>query len=115
VFTAGNPPAPQGAQVAFLQGQGSVSQSVYLAAGTYVITFDAAQRGNYNHGGQSIRVLVDGGAVGTVTPVGTAYAQYSSLSFTVTAGMHAIALAGLNPTGGDNSALVDLVAIENLY
>ena len=47
-FTSGNPPAPQGSQVAFLQGTGSFSQTVAgWAAGSYVITFDAAQRGNF--------------------------------------------------------------------
>src|SRR5262245_18458183 len=30
-----NPPAPQGSQVAFLQGNGTISQAVTLAAGTY--------------------------------------------------------------------------------
>ena len=46
-FTSGNPPAPQGVQVAFLQETGSFSQTVTgWAAGSYVLTFDAAQRGN---------------------------------------------------------------------
>ena len=45
-FTAGNPAAPQGGQVAFLQAKGSVTQSMTLAAGTYVVSFSAAQRGN---------------------------------------------------------------------
>src|SRR5262245_20339561 len=34
-FTAGNPAAPQGNQVAFLQSQGSISHAITLAAGTY--------------------------------------------------------------------------------
>ena len=47
-FTAGNPPAPQGSQVAFLQETGSFTQSVTgWAAGFYVLTFDAAQRENF--------------------------------------------------------------------
>ena len=47
-FTSGNPPAPQGVQVAFLQETGSFTQSVTgWAAGTYVLTFDAAQRENF--------------------------------------------------------------------
>ena len=60
-FTAGNPPAPQGTQVAFLQETGSFSQTVAgWAAGTYVLTFDAAQRGNYQASRQDFQVLVDG-------------------------------------------------------
>ena len=46
-FTSANPNAPEGTQVAFLQATGAISQSVAgLAAGTYVLTFDVAQRGN---------------------------------------------------------------------
>ena len=46
-FTSGNPPAPQGVQVAFLQSTGSFSQIVTgWAAGSYMLTFSAAQRGN---------------------------------------------------------------------
>src|SRR5262249_13802770 len=51
-FTAGNPAAPEGTQVAFLQGTGSFSQALNLAAGTYRLSFQAAQRGNFNQGGQ---------------------------------------------------------------
>jgi hypothetical protein len=43
-FTAGNPYAPDGTQVALLEESGSISQSVYLNAGTYNLSFMAAQR-----------------------------------------------------------------------
>src|SRR5262245_41505039 len=42
--TFGNPNAPVGTQAAFLQRKGSISQTVSLAAGTYVLGFQAAQR-----------------------------------------------------------------------
>ena len=45
--TSGNPNAPQGTQVAFAQNGGTISQAVSFTAGTYTISFDAAQRGNY--------------------------------------------------------------------
>ena len=45
-FTAGNPIAPQGSQVLFLQGKSGVSQTAMFAAGNYALTFNAAQRGN---------------------------------------------------------------------
>jgi hypothetical protein len=49
-FTAGNPDAPEGTQVAFLQGAGaSISQSLTFASGTYSLSFLAAQRGNYQY------------------------------------------------------------------
>ena len=45
-YTFGNPNAPDGTQVAILEGNGSMSQSVDLLAGSYNISFDAAQFAN---------------------------------------------------------------------
>ena len=68
-FTSGNPNAPQGSQVAFLQETGTASQSVNFAlAGTYQISFSAAQRGNYITSHETVQVLVDGTVVGTIHP-----------------------------------------------
>ena len=47
----------------------------------------------------------------TVTPSGTSYALYQTPTFTVPAGTHTIELLGLDPEGGDNTALVDQVTI----
>ena len=115
-FTSGNPPAPQGTQVAFLQTTGSFSQTVAgWAAGSYVLTFDAAQRGNYQASRQDFQVLVDGTVVGTFTPSGTSYQSYSTAAFTVTAGSHTIKFQGLDSAGGDNTAFVDQVAAGITY
>ena len=95
-------------QVAFLQGSSSVQQTFNLAAAAYTFTFDAAQRGNQNNGGQEIQVLLDGNIVGAITPQGTNYVSYTTPSFTVaTTGSHTIELLGLNPNGGDNTAFID--------
>ena len=111
-FTAGNPPAPEGAQVAFLQKTGSFSQSVAgWAAGSYVLTFKSAQRGNFGTSRQDFRVLVDGVVVGTFTPSGTSYQSYTTATFTVGAGSHTIKFQGLNTAGGDNTAFVDAVTV----
>ncbi len=111
-FTAGNPPAPQGSQVAFLQGTGSFTQTVTLwARGSYVLTFDAAQRGNYQASQQNFNVLVDGKVVNTFTPSGTSYQSCSTAVFTVTAGTHSITFQGLDSAGGDNTAFLDDVAV----
>src|SRR5205085_12525258 len=67
-FTAGNPAPPQGSQVAFLQGLGSVSQSATFAAGDYTLSLAAAQRGNFASA-QTLRVLVDGNGVATFTNI----------------------------------------------
>ena len=82
-FTAGNPPAPEGTQVAFLQKTGSFSQAVAgWAAGSYRLTFYAAQRGNTGTSRQDFRVLVDGVVVGTFTPSGTSYQVLTTAAFT---------------------------------
>ena len=111
-FTAGNPPAPQGVQVAFLQETCSISQNVAgWAAGSYVISFDAAQRGNFGTSHANFNVLVDGAVVGSFTPTGTSYQSYTTAAFTVTAGAHTITFQGLNSAGGDNTAFIDEVAM----
>jgi hypothetical protein len=111
-FTSGNPNAPQGTQVAFLQGTGTVSQAVTFAAGSYTISFSAAQRQNFQSSSQTINVTLDGNTVNTITPSGTSYASYTTSSFTVSAGSHTIAFVGTNPNGGDNTAFIDQITIQ---
>ena len=112
-FTSGNPPAPQGTQVAFLQGTGTITQNVInWAAGSYVLTFDAAQRGNFGLSQQNFEVLIDGVIVGTFIPSGTSYQTYSTVVFTVIAGAHTIEFKGLDSAGGDNTAFIDAVSIS---
>src|SRR5262249_30539555 len=67
-FTSGNPLAPQGSQVAFIQRLGSASQTATFVQGTYVINFAAAQRGNLASA-ETFSVLVDGTAVGTFNAI----------------------------------------------
>lgn len=110
-FTAGSAAAPEGGQVAFLQNTGSFSQSVNFTAGTYVLSFSAAQRANVASN-QTFQVLVDGTLVGTFNNVtGSEYTQQSTSSFTVTAGNHTVTFVGTNLNGGDNTVLVDQVAV----
>ncbi len=111
-FTSGNPAAPQGTQVAFIQGTGSFTQSVGgWAAGTYTISFDGAQRGNFGTSVENFEVLVDGYVVGTFKPTGTSYQTYTTAPFTVTAGAHTIEFLGLDTAGGDNTAFLDAVSV----
>ena len=112
-FTAGNLPTSQGSQVAFVQETGAFTQSVGgWAAGSYVITFDAAQRRNFLASHQDFKVLVDGAVVGTFTPAGPAYQGYVTAAFTVAAGPHTITFQGLDTAGGDNTALIDDVSVH---
>jgi hypothetical protein len=109
-FTTGNPAAPQGGQAAFLQGAASFTQSVPdWAAGRYFVSFIAAQRAG--GGLQDVQVLIDGAAVGTVTPGGTTYLSYLAGPFGAAAGEHTITFQALNSAGGDNTLLVDSVSV----
>ena len=110
-YTAGNPNAPQGTQAAFLQGTGSMSQSIALSAGTYQLEFLAAQRKNTQHASQTFRVLIDGSVIGTFTPGSTQYASYATGPFSVIEGTHIVAFQALNPRGGDNTVFIDVVQV----
>lgn len=111
-FTIGNPNAPQGNQVLFLQRLGAASQTVSMNAGTYVLSFDAAQRGD-RASSQTFQVLVDGNVVGTFNNLtSSGYATFSTSSFTVADGQHTIALKGTNVNnGGDNTILIDQITL----
>jgi hypothetical protein len=111
-FTGGNPNAPQGDQVAFLQDRGSVGQAVSLAPGTYTLTFRAAQRGNFQPGGpQTVRASL-AGTTRTFTPAGTDYQAFTG-TFTVTAaGTYTLLLDGL--AGGDSTAFVDDILLTRV-
>src|SRR5262249_51967102 len=97
--------APEGNQVAFLQGQASISQTLNLAPGTYTLSFLAAQRGAQS---QSFQVEINGGKVGDpIQPAGSSYQTFTTDSFTVTAGSQTvISFVGLGPTGQDNTAFI---------
>ncbi len=110
-FTSGNPTAPEGAQVAFLQQAGSMAQSASLAAGQYVLGFAAAQRANYQAGTQIVRVQVDGVTIGQYQPPGITYSSYQTAAFTIaTTGTHTITLGGVG-SGSDFTAFVDDVRL----
>ena len=111
-FTHLNPVDPAGDQVAFLQQQSSISQVISFAAGSYAISFPAAQR--YGDAGvQTIQLTVDGQAVGApVQPASTNY-ENMTINFWVSAGNHTIGLVGLNSQGGDNTAFIASVSITS--
>jgi hypothetical protein len=114
LFTIGNPNAPQGSQVAYVQALGSISQSVVFPAGTYVITFDAAQRGNVKAGGQTFQVLLDGSVIGSFNNIaGTAYSSQATSTFTVTAGSHTLLIRGTDLHSGDNTIFLDQFAVTS--
>ena len=81
-FTSGNPNAPEGGQVAFVQTTGQVSQQFtnWQAGVTYAVSFAAAQRGNVASQ-QTFRVDLDGQTLGTFTPAGTNYHPFTTIAF----------------------------------
>lgn len=108
-FTNGNPPAPDGQQVLFLQGTGRVNQNLDFVAGFYSFELQAAQRGNFQASSQTFELRVDGQAIASFTPAGTNYELLSTGPFFIASGQHTVELRGLNPNGGDNTAFVDLL------
>ena len=108
-FTSNNPNAPQGMQVAFLQQTGSIRQTISFVAGSYQISFRAAQRKKNN---EDFQILIDGQVIGTFTPDGSKYKRYSTTGFTVSAGSHVLTFQGRDSKGGDNTAFIDVVTIQ---
>lgn len=100
------PAAPEGAQTAFVQGAASLSQCVYLAAGSYKVAFSAAYRDS-SGAGQGVDLYVNGVKTGeTLYPAsGTSFSDCESASFTVEAGVCLIELRGSFP--GDKTAFLD--------
>jgi hypothetical protein len=110
-FTVDNPDAPEGVQVAFVQETGSISQTINSwPSSFYQLTFSAAQRANYIHGGEDFEFMVDGTVIAIFKPTTDTFLEYS-IVFDVAAGNHTITFKGLDTTGGDNTALIDNVSI----
>jgi YVTN family beta-propeller protein len=114
-FTNANPVAPQGTQVLFIQNHGSATQSVTLAAGSYLLTLQAAQRGGVSQTtAQTLVVFLDGQSIGVFTPPGTAYASFQTPVFTVTSGTHSFALAGLGVNSNGTNATDSTVFVDDV-
>ena len=114
-FTSGNPDAPEGSQVAFLQQTGTFSQTISgFSAGAYTFSFDAAQRGNYG-GPQDFEVSLDNTLLGIYGPgLSTDYTAFTTAPALVSAGSHTLTFTGLNtnPLDDDNTALIDNVSVS---
>jgi len=113
-FTSLNPNAPQGIQVAFLQGTGVVSQAIqgFASGMNYTVTFSAAQRNYQQNGGQTWNVIIGGTVAASFAPAraATNYVDYSA-TFTATASTQTLAFVGTDSPGGDNTVFLDNVRI----
>lgn len=81
-FTSGNPNAPIGSQVAFVQTTGTISRELtgLIPGSTYELQFYAAQRENDGSQTQQLAITLGGQSLGTVIPSGTSY-QLQSIPF----------------------------------
>ena len=95
-FTSGNPAAPEGAQVAFLQMTGTATQTVSMTAGQYTLSLQAAQRGNFQIGTQIVGIAVDGVSVGQYQPPAraTPRIRHRAVHRCVTGSLHDHAFVG---------------------
>lgn len=113
-FTSGNPNAPKGTQVLFLQGLGTATQSnISIPVGNYRVKVLAAQRVNVQASAQTFQVLVDGKSVGWFTPPDGNYTECVTDLFPVDVGTHTLAFAGANPDGGDNTVFLSQLKLED--
>ncbi|MEY3895171.1 MAG: hypothetical protein RLZZ214_690, partial [Verrucomicrobiota bacterium] len=114
-FTTANPPAPEGNQVLFLQDvDATVTQSIAFGPGKFRLVLAVAQRGNSNNGGQTLEVSVDGRVLGRFIPPNSSYLDVATTTIEVAAGSHTVQLRGINSLGGDNTALIDNLRLEQI-
>ncbi len=114
-FTSANPPAPEGNQVLFLQDvDATATQSMVFGSGKFRLVLAVAQRGSGNNGGQTIEVSVNGRVLGRFIPPNSTYLDVATTTIELAAGSHTVQIRGVNPAGGDNTALIDNVRVEQI-
>jgi hypothetical protein len=116
-FTGKNSSAPEGSQVAFIQGTGTMSQVVkgFQPGASYVLSFSAAGRVMFNP--QSIAIQIANPDGGNVTDLGMyrfvntdpAYQAYKTRAFSRTSGTARITIKGL--IAADATAFLDDIQI----
>ncbi len=107
-------PAPQGERTAYLKSDSGlasrIDQTVRFPAGTFAITFAAANRVGFG-GQQEFDVLVDDQKLGHFVPTRDGkYTAYETEPFTVAEGEHTISFVATT-TEGDNTGFVDDVQV----
>ncbi len=116
-FTIGNPAAPEGVQVAFLQNSNStISQQFTTAADASMsFTFAAAQRAARCVGGcagtQNFNVLLDNIVIGNFMPTSINYLDYATTAVNVLTGTHTLSFVSLQAVG-DETAFIDNIRVS---
>lgn len=111
-FTWGNGNAPEGKQVGFIQMGGGLRQAVPFAAGSYTISAQIAQRGQWQQQAQTVLVYVDGKQVGSFSASSAAYETATSSVFTVAAGVHDLRFIG--QAAQDGTLFLDALTITSV-
>ena len=89
----GNPSAPTGNQVAFVQSLGQISQQIIISTSdNYLLSFYAAKR--LSGGPQTINVLIDGVPVTSTTISNDNYQYFTLPAFEITSGTRTLSLSG---------------------
>jgi hypothetical protein len=110
----GNPNAPEGSQAGFVQGLGTITQTLpgLVPGTTYVVSYAAAQRsGSAQNGGESWNVTIDGTTIQANNPGSTNYTSYST-TFVASAAMQTLAFVGTDLATGDNTVFIDNVQVS---
>lgn len=113
-YTSGNPDAPQGLQVGFIQGTNKIAQTIngFVPGVTYAITFSAANRGRSGYTTPQIwDVQIDGVTKATFSNAPITYTDYT-VNFTATAPSHLLTFLGKYV--GDATVFLDNVRIASL-
>ena len=109
-LTSGNADAPEGDQVAYMQGPASISQTIdgFEAGQAYYISFDAAnQAGN---GQSSFTVSYNGDVIGTFSPT-TVYESLSTEDFAPGSGPLTLTFTNVDPTSAGLTSFLDDVQV----
>jgi hypothetical protein len=111
-IASGTTAAPNGTQTAFIKGTSTMSQALSLNAGSYTLSFQAAQRRccvlPYV---QPIKVTVDGTQIGSlVSPARRSFTRVSIPFSVAISGAHTLTFSGTDPT--DKTTFIDAVTIR---
>lgn len=112
-FTSGNPIAPEGNQVGFIQQSGSISQALFLTAGTYQLSAWAAQRTVWQQQAQTVLVYIDSEQIGTFMPKDSNYQPAITRTFTVAKGNHSLRLVG--QASLDATIFLDKLSLQRVF
>ena len=97
---------------AFIQGTGAISQTFTIeTAGSYQVDLSTCQR-NFGGSNADLTVAIDGTTLAAFTPASaTVFTPTSSRSIHLAAGTHALVITAPNTAGGDNTALINQIAL----